>query len=53
MSKIMELNLANDMEVAEKLHMRDDGKHDKERKLSFTRNLFNGALIPRNVRFPM
>ena len=60
-SRLMELNLVCSMEkqrrTMEELHrtMMTDlkiGWDSEERKLSFTRTLFNGAPIPSNISFP-
>ena len=60
-SRLMELNIVCSMEkqrrTMEELHraMMTDLKVEwdsEERKLSFTRTLFNGAPVPRNVKFP-
>ena len=61
MSRLMELNLVCSMEeqrrTMEELHrkMMTDLKitwDSEERKLTFTRTLFNGAPIPNNITFP-
>ena len=60
-SRLMELNIVSEMNkqrrTMEELHraMMTDLKVEwdsSERKLSFTRTLFNGAPVPSNVKFP-
>ena len=60
MSRLMELNLVSKMEeqrkTIEELHMTEMtdlkiGWDSEERKLSFTKALFNGAPIPTNIKF--